>query len=101
MAGIFVNPNSTRHHLFGENQEMTMFDLNASLNEDEFMSDSPNAAGGSDVISPLNGGQPKLCSRGHWRPAEDSKLRELVALYGPQNWNLIAEKLQGRSGAIS
>ncbi|XP_072983392.1 uncharacterized protein [Typha latifolia] len=44
------------------------------------------------------GGQSKLCSRGHWRPAEDSKLRELVALYGPQNWNVIAEKLEGRSG---
>ncbi|KAG1334451.1 transcription factor CSA [Cocos nucifera] len=43
-------------------------------------------------------GQSKLCARGHWRPAEDSKLRELVALHGPQNWNLIAEKLEGRSG---
>ncbi|KMZ73439.1 hypothetical protein ZOSMA_149G00250 [Zostera marina] len=43
-------------------------------------------------------GQSKLCARGHWRPAEDTKLRELVALYGPQNWNLIAEKLDGRSG---
>ncbi|KAI4302154.1 hypothetical protein MLD38_037936 [Melastoma candidum] len=43
-------------------------------------------------------GHSKLCTRGHWRPAEDSKLKELVALYGPQNWNLIAEKLQGRSG---
>ncbi|XVF85913.1 hypothetical protein PTKIN_Ptkin17bG0155800 [Pterospermum kingtungense] len=43
-------------------------------------------------------GQSKLCARGHWRPAEDTKLKELVALYGPQNWNLIAEKLQGRSG---
>ncbi|KAI3907683.1 hypothetical protein MKW98_016327 [Papaver atlanticum] len=45
-----------------------------------------------------NNSQSKLCSRGHWRPAEDSKLKELVALYGPQNWNLIAEKLKGRSG---
>lgn len=45
--------------------------------------------------------QSKVCSRGHWRPAEDSKLKELVALYGPQNWNLIAEKLQGRSGTYS
>nr|GMD25784.1 myb-like protein Q [Ipomoea batatas] len=36
--------------------------------------------------------------RGHWRPAEDAKLKELVAIYGPQNWNLIAEKLEGRSG---
>ncbi|CAN8239075.1 unnamed protein product [Cochlearia groenlandica] len=37
-------------------------------------------------------------SRGHWRPFEDTKLKELVSIYGPQNWNLIAEKLQGRSG---
>ncbi|CAK9322852.1 unnamed protein product [Citrullus colocynthis] len=40
----------------------------------------------------------KLCARGHWRPAEDTKLKELVAHYGPQNWNLIAENLPGRSG---
>ncbi|MCL7040162.1 hypothetical protein MKW94_023505 [Papaver nudicaule] len=46
----------------------------------------------------IDGGQSKLCARGHWRPAEDSKLKDLVALYGPQNWNLIAEKLEGRSG---
>ncbi|CAA2967875.1 transcription factor MYB52-like [Olea europaea subsp. europaea] len=39
-----------------------------------------------------------MCSRGHWRPAEDDKLRELVERYGPHNWNAIAEKLQGRSG---
>ncbi|XP_072985828.1 uncharacterized protein [Typha latifolia] len=43
-------------------------------------------------------GHPKLCARGHWRPAEDAKLKELVSLHGPQNWNLIAEKLEGRSG---
>jgi len=40
----------------------------------------------------------KLCARGHWRPAEDDKLKELVTQYGPQNWNLIAEHLEGRSG---
>lgn len=40
----------------------------------------------------------RLCPRGHWRPAEDAKLRQLVQRYGPQNWNSIAEKLQGRSG---
>lgn len=45
-----------------------------------------------------NNGCTKLCARGHWRPHEDSKLKELVGLYGPQNWNLIAEKLEGRSG---
>ncbi|KAM0952844.1 putative transcription factor MYB-HB-like family [Dioscorea sansibarensis] len=39
-----------------------------------------------------------MCTRGHWRPEEDEKLKELVARYGPQNWNSIAEKLQGRSG---
>ncbi|KAK8657080.1 hypothetical protein V6N13_035337 [Hibiscus sabdariffa] len=39
-----------------------------------------------------------MCSRGHWRPAEDERLRELVERYGPHNWNAIAEKLQGRSG---
>ncbi|RDY11619.1 Transcription factor CSA, partial [Mucuna pruriens] len=40
----------------------------------------------------------KLCARGHWRPAEDAKLKELVDKLGPQNWNSIAEHLQGRSG---
>ncbi|XP_058079212.1 transcription factor CSA-like [Magnolia sinica] len=44
------------------------------------------------------GRESKLCARGHWRPAEDAKLKELVSQYGPQNWNLIAEKLEGRSG---
>ncbi|KAF9625231.1 hypothetical protein IFM89_020817 [Coptis chinensis] len=39
-----------------------------------------------------------MCTRGHWRPAEDEKLRELVEMYGPHNWNAIAEKLHGRSG---
>lgn len=38
------------------------------------------------------------CYRGHWRPAEDDKLRQLVERYGPQNWNFIAEHLDGRSG---
>ncbi|GMI65020.1 hypothetical protein HRI_000171300 [Hibiscus trionum] len=52
-------------------------------------------------LCPVGGsknGHTKLCSRGHWRPAEDAKLKELVAQYGPQNWNLIAEHLQARSG---
>ncbi|EXB40970.1 Transcription factor [Morus notabilis] len=40
----------------------------------------------------------KNCYRGHWRPAEDEKLRQLVEHYGPQNWNFIADHLQGRSG---
>ncbi|RWR75142.1 transcriptional activator Myb [Cinnamomum micranthum f. kanehirae] len=40
----------------------------------------------------------QMCSRGHWRPTEDEKLKELVEKYGPHNWNAIAEKLPGRSG---
>nr|WRO64730.1 MYB transcription factor protein [Rosa persica] len=51
-----------------------------------------------DVIQSTAAGKTKLCVRGHWRPAEDSKLKELVAQFGPQNWNLIAEHLDGRSG---
>ncbi|CAH8381004.1 unnamed protein product [Eruca vesicaria subsp. sativa] len=45
-----------------------------------------------------NGVNTKLCSRGHWRPTEDAKLKELVAQFGPQNWNVIANHLPGRSG---
>ncbi|KAF2323943.1 hypothetical protein GH714_004179 [Hevea brasiliensis] len=40
----------------------------------------------------------KSCHRGHWRPAEDEKLQQLVDQYGPRNWNFIAEHLHGRSG---
>ena len=54
----------------------------------------------NEPLNKASGAQSRLCARGHWRPAEDTKLRELVALYGPQNWNLIAEKLEGRSGKI-
>ncbi|KAK8689987.1 hypothetical protein V6N13_088693 [Hibiscus sabdariffa] len=64
--------------------------LSLGVVEDETSKNS--AAAGSKT------GHTKLCSRGHWRPAEDAKLKELVAQYGPQNWNLIAEHLQGRSG---
>ena len=66
---------------------------NGKFSEEE-SNPNENHANGKEVDS----GHSKLCARGHWRPAEDSKLKELVALYGPQNWNLIAEKLEGRSG---
>ncbi|PKA52211.1 Transcription factor MYB44 [Apostasia shenzhenica] len=42
-----------------------------------------------------------MCTRGHWRPSEDEKLKDLVAEYGPHNWNDIAEKLPGRSAGKS
>lgn len=53
---------------------------------------------GGDDDQRINGGHTRLCARGHWRPHEDASLKDLVAHYGPQNWNLIAEKLKGRSG---
>ncbi|KAE9619837.1 hypothetical protein Lal_00040138 [Lupinus albus] len=51
-------------------------------------------ARGSSVAA----GKNKLCARGHWRPIEDAKLKELVAQYGAQNWNSIADHFDGRSG---
>ena len=81
---------------FGENNAaVSMEDMRRRMicmSEDDNPSDG--FLNGKDV------GQSKVCARGHWKPAEDSKLKELVALYGPQNWNLIAEKLQGRTGKI-
>ncbi|XVF03319.1 hypothetical protein REPUB_Repub04eG0250900 [Reevesia pubescens] len=74
---------------FGDNNRN--INLNANLDEEN---PNENVLSGKETDS----GQSKLCARGHWRPAEDTKLKELVALYGPQNWNLIAEKLEGRSG---
>ncbi|KAL6525542.1 hypothetical protein OROHE_015849 [Orobanche hederae] len=58
--------------------------------------DSPQDGGARGSSRKL--GHTKLCARGHWGLHEDARLRELVAHFGPQNWNLIAEKLQGRSG---
>ncbi|CAL9165862.1 unnamed protein product [Musa hybrid cultivar] len=64
--------------------------------------DKSNSQGGEeeggDGSPHGNEQQHRLCARGHWRPAEDAKLKELVSQFGPQNWNLIAEKLEGRSG---
>ncbi|KAI3996503.1 hypothetical protein MKX01_001341 [Papaver californicum] len=60
--------------------------------DDMFIAEQYNESGSQSVKN-------KLCARGHWRPAEDFKLKELVCQSGPQNWNLIAEKLEGRSAA--
>lgn len=75
---------------FGENNDTA----NRNANSIDENPNNENMNSGKETDS----GQSKLCARGHWRPAEDTKLKELVALYGPQNWNLIAEKLEGRSG---
>ncbi|XWS64926.1 hypothetical protein CRYUN_Cryun05aG0046200 [Craigia yunnanensis] len=65
--------------------------LSLNLGEDENNKNSGAIGGGKN-------GHTKLCARDHWRPAEDAKLKELVAQYGPQNWNLIAEHLEERLG---
>ncbi|KAK4417652.1 Transcription factor [Sesamum alatum] len=57
-----------------------------------------NGKNPSESCKEIERGQTKFRARGHWKPSEDAKLRKLVAVYGPQNWNLIAEKLEGRSG---
>lgn len=63
--------------------------------EEEEEADKRSAGGGHGI---RRSGNTKVCTRGHWRPAEDAKLKDLVSHFGPQNWNLIAEHLQGRSG---
>ena len=59
-----------------------------------------DSGGLHEAASSAENGAKSGCPRGHWRPAEDEKLRQLVEQYGAQNWNSIAEKLQGRSGAL-
>ncbi|CAJ1971973.1 unnamed protein product [Sphenostylis stenocarpa] len=34
----------------------------------------------------------------HWKEAEDEKLSQLVQEHGPQDWNSIAQHIEGRSG---
>ncbi|KAH0897410.1 hypothetical protein HID58_046978 [Brassica napus] len=45
-----------------------------------------------------SGMKAKVCSRGHWRPTEDAKLKELVAQFGPQNWNAVINVASLTSG---
>ncbi|WCJ21295.1 myb domain protein 105 [Euphorbia peplus] len=70
-------------------------DCSDNLNHEEII---PNEIEHSKESDESSGHSKMMCARGHWRPVEDAKLKELVALYGPQNWNLIAQKLEGRSG---
>ncbi|OIS99078.1 hypothetical protein A4A49_62632, partial [Nicotiana attenuata] len=78
-------------------------DLNASC----FNEEKPITMHSSTIFNSSNigkeitdSGQSKLCARDHWRPVEDAKLKELVAIYGPQNWNLIAEKLNVKGKVV-
>ncbi|KAF8094870.1 hypothetical protein N665_0351s0037 [Sinapis alba] len=73
---------------FVENNAVEFSNKRSMLKEgDEFKKKKKKQRGSSSV-----------CNRGHWRISEDSQLVELVAVYGPQNWNHIAEKMQGRTG---
>lgn len=87
---------------FVEKHGISTMDLNASCKDENFSeinnSNDNNNHNNHSVNKVGCSKESKVCARGHWRPAEDSKLKELVAIYGPQNWNLIAEKLEGRSG---
>nr|VDD26634.1 unnamed protein product [Brassica oleracea] len=72
---------------FGENNAVELSNKRSILKEsDEFKKKKKKKQRGSS----------RVCSRGHWRVSEDSQLMELVSACGPQNWNHIAEKMQGR-----
>ncbi|KAK1415934.1 hypothetical protein QVD17_31722 [Tagetes erecta] len=90
------NTSNPKHNFYNSSSSTLNFHLTNQEDDDD--EEEPeeldlNLSGNNGRIRPT-----KSCARGHWRPAEDAKLKELVALYGPQNWNLIAEKLEGRSG---
>lgn len=85
-------------------------DCSDNNNYQEEEADNVYALMGCNYIMKRNGESPnfrnrengtkKSCVKGHWKPYEDAKLTELVAVYGPQNWNLIAAKIEGRSGKL-
>ncbi|KAL4581772.1 hypothetical protein LXL04_006300 [Taraxacum kok-saghyz] len=60
------------------------------------MTKSAEKPNGKDEVD--GGSRRRFVVKGHWKPSEDVKLRELVALHGPKNWNMISEQLPGRTG---
>nr|XP_043615677.1 transcription factor MYB56-like [Erigeron canadensis] len=77
-------------------QKVLLDDLHNQVNSSLMtkIEEKPNAHGGGE-----GGGSRRRCvTRGHWKVWEDVKLRELVTLRGPRNWNAISEQLPGRSG---
>ncbi|KAI0499244.1 hypothetical protein KFK09_020147 [Dendrobium nobile] len=99
MVSLSINPSSSHstHHFFPFTASSDTSELFGEKNTIDVAEEEISRDGGGENTNDSSD-QSKLCARGHWRPAEDSKLKELVAIYGPQNWNLIAEKLEGRSG---
>ncbi|MED6124738.1 hypothetical protein PIB30_061745 [Stylosanthes scabra] len=93
--------NGTNNNNYSENKSLSLRigDEEVEIDGGEEEREEGNNKG--PCSSSSNGGKNghvKLCARGHWRPAEDAQLKALVSQYGPQNWNLIAEHLKGRSG---
>ncbi|KAH0451844.1 hypothetical protein IEQ34_019143 [Dendrobium chrysotoxum] len=91
MVSLPINPScSLSTHNF--------FPFMGNSDTNEVLAENHNRADAEEENLNESTGLSSLCARGHWRPEEDSKLKALVSIYGPQNWNLIAEKLEGRSG---
>lgn len=92
---LVIHPNGNENMVpnnegyFGNGQK------NMSLENDEAENEAKNMFFETQKFMNSN-----LFIRGHWRPNEDAKLKALVAEHGPQNWNIIAENLPGRSGII-
>ncbi|XP_058727366.1 transcription factor MYB54-like [Vicia villosa] len=90
---LVIHPNGNENMVpnnegyFGNGQK------NMSLENDEAENEAKNMFFETQKFMNSN-----LFIRGHWRPNEDAKLKALVAEHGPQNWNIIAENLPGRSG---
>ncbi|XP_073124402.1 uncharacterized protein [Henckelia pumila] len=53
-----------------------------------------------EVSKTGNGANKKkfTCNKFHWKPEEDAQLTYLVKTIGPNNWELIANKFEGRTG---
>ncbi|KAF3776564.1 hypothetical protein EJ110_NYTH47030 [Nymphaea thermarum] len=98
------NTNSARRRRKCENGGNTRPTRLAFLNRFPilFLSDLELLCNDTPILraSTTNVHEAKSQPRGHWRPGEDEKLRQLVEQYSPQNWNVIAEKLEGRSGLV-
>ncbi|MED6118940.1 hypothetical protein PIB30_007445 [Stylosanthes scabra] len=94
----------TNNNNYGENKSLSLkigdeeVEIDGGEEEEEREEGNNKGPCSSSSNGGKNNGHVKLCARGHWRPAEDAQLKALVAQYGPQNWNLIAEHLKGRSG---
>ncbi|XP_076945641.1 transcription factor MYB52-like [Bidens hawaiensis] len=56
--------------------------------------EKPNVQGGAEDGCE----QRMLVTKGHWKPSEDVKLRNLVAVHGPRNWKTKSQQFPGRSG---